>query len=51
MPKDSSNSTIENISKDVVKPFFAVELKFNGDKVLRMWTGVGTSLHYQLQPL
>ena len=42
MSRDLSPSTIENINNDVVNPFFAVELKFDGDNVLRMWTGVGT---------
>lgn len=42
MSRDLSTSTIENINNDVVNPFFAVELKFDGDNVLRMWTGVGT---------
>ena len=42
MTRDLSQSTIDNINKDVVKPFFAVELKFDGNQTLRMWTGVGT---------
>ena len=42
MSRDLSQATIDNINKDVVNPFFAVELKFDGDNVLRMWTGVGT---------
>lgn len=42
MSRDLSQATIDNINEDVVNPFFAVELKFDGDNVLRMWTGVGT---------
>ena len=42
MSRVLSPSTIENINKDVVKPFFAVELKFDGNNILRLWTGVGT---------
>jgi len=42
MSRDLSQVTIDNINEDVVNPFFAVELKFDGDNVLRMWTGVGT---------
>ena len=42
MSRDLSLDTINNINKDVVRPFFAVELLFDGDRVLRLWTGVGT---------
>ena len=42
MSRDLSQTTIDNINSDVVNPFFAVELKFDGDNVLRLWTGVGT---------
>tara|TARA_R110000803_G_C11839049_1_gene304339 strand:- start:56 stop:688 length:633 start_codon:yes stop_codon:yes gene_type:complete len=41
MSRDLSIATIENISKDVVYPFFAVELQFD-DNIIRMWTGQGT---------
>tara|TARA_B110000908_G_scaffold62407_1_gene75733 strand:- start:1161 stop:1796 length:636 start_codon:yes stop_codon:yes gene_type:complete len=42
MSRDLSNDTIISINEDVVYPFFATELKFDGDNVLRMWTGQGT---------
>lgn len=42
MSRDLDPSTIDAISQDVVNPFFAVELKFDGDEILRMWTGHGT---------
>ena len=42
MSRDLSDNTIDNISQDVVYPFFATELKFDGDNVLRLWTGQGT---------
>ena len=42
MSRDLSTNTIDNISQDVVYPFFATELKFDGDNVLRLWTGQGT---------
>ena len=42
MSRDLSQVTIENLEDDVVYPFFAVELLFDGDNTLRMWTGVGT---------
>jgi hypothetical protein len=42
MSRDLDPSTIKAISQEVVRPFFAVELKFDGDETLRMWTGQGT---------
>jgi len=42
MSRDLSTVTLENIEDDVVYPFFAVELLFDGDNTLRMWTGQGT---------
>jgi len=41
MSRDLSVNTIENISENVVYPFFATELRFDGNTV-RMWTGQGT---------
>jgi len=42
MSRDLSTNTIEAINEDTVHPFFAVELMFDGNNVLRMWTGQGT---------
>ena len=42
MSRDLSSNTIDNISQDVVYPFFATELRFDGDNTLRLWTGQGT---------
>ena len=42
MTRDLSTITIENIEANVVYPFFAVELLFDGANTLRMWTGQGT---------
>ena len=42
MSRDLSTDTIQSLSADVVYPFFAVELQFDGDNILRMWTGQGT---------
>ncbi len=42
MSRDLSANTIEAINEDTVHPFFAVELMFDGNNVLRMWTGQGT---------
>jgi len=42
MSRDLSTVTLESIESDVVYPFFAVELLFDGANTLRMWTGQGT---------
>ena len=42
MSRDLSTDTIQSLSADVVYPFFAVELQFDGANILRMWTGQGT---------
>ena len=42
MSRDLIPDTVQSISQDVVRPFFAVELKFDGENTLRMWTGQGT---------
>jgi len=41
MSRDLSTDTIESLSADVVYPFFAIELQFDGN-IVRMWTGQGT---------
>ena len=46
--RDISQSTIDSLDDDVLYPFFAVELLFDGDQTLRLWTGYGT-LVYQGQ--
>jgi hypothetical protein len=42
MSRDLNLSTISDINKDTVYPFFAAELQFDGNNLLRMWTGQGT---------
>ena len=42
MSRDLSTVTLENIQEGVVYPFFAVELLFDGNNTIRMWTGQGT---------
>jgi hypothetical protein len=42
MSRDLTSTTISSIEDDVVQPFFAVELLFDGDNAIRLWTGVGT---------
>ena len=33
---------VDALDDNVIYPFFAVEMNFDGDDVLRLWTGVGT---------
>lgn len=42
MSRDLTSTTISSLSDDVVYPFFAVELLFDGNEAVRMWTGSGT---------
>lgn len=42
MSRDISTAILNSLDDDVIKPFFAVELLFDGSKVLRLWTGLGT---------
>jgi len=42
MSRDLSQVVLDGIAEDVVYPFFAVELQFDGGNTLRMWTGQGT---------
>ena len=42
MSRDLSSGVVENLEDDVIYPFFAVEMNFDADNVLRLWTGVGT---------
>ena len=42
MSRDLTSTTLSSITDDVVYPFFAVELLFDGDNAVRMWTGQGT---------
>jgi len=46
--RDISQSTIDSLDDDVIYPFFAIEMLFDGDQTLRLWTGYGT-LVYQSQ--
>ncbi len=44
--RDLTSGIVNSLDDEVLKPFFAVELLFDGDQVLRLWTGYGT-LDYQ----
>ena len=46
--RDLTPSVVDSLDDDVFYPFFAIELLFDGDQTLRLWTGVGT-LNYQGQ--
>jgi len=46
MSRDISAALASALDNDVLKPFFAVEMLFDGNKVLRIWTGIGV-LSYQ----
>lgn len=45
MSRDISDAVLDALDDDVVYPFYAVELLFDGDQTLRMWTGVGTLVY------
>lgn len=42
MTRDVSPAVLNSLDDEVVYPFYAIELLFDDDKVLRMWTGYGT---------
>lgn len=42
MSRDLSSGVVQSLEDDVIYPFYAVELQFDGDQTLRLWTGVGT---------
>ena len=42
MSRDLSTGVSDALEDDVIYPFLAVELQFDGDNVVRLWTGVGT---------
>jgi len=48
MSRDLSSAVLDVLEDDVVYPFFAIELLFDGDEVLRMWTGLGTLVYQGL---
>jgi len=45
MSRELSDAVASALDDAVVYPFFAVELLFDGENVLRMWTGVGTLVY------
>lgn len=49
MSRDISSVLAQAIEQQVVYPFFAVELAFDNDQVLRFWTGLGTLNYNSLE--
>ena len=45
MSRDLATDIITALDDDVIYPFFAIELLFDGDNTLRLWTGLGTLTH------
>jgi hypothetical protein len=45
MSRELSDAVASALDDAVVYPFFAIELLFDGENVLRMWTGVGTLVY------
>ena len=45
MSRELSDAVADALDDAVVYPFFAIELLFDGENVLRMWTGVGTLVY------
>jgi hypothetical protein len=49
MSRELSDAVADALDDAVVYPFFAVELLFDGENVLRMWTGVGTLVYNSVE--
>ena len=45
MSRDLTQNIKDALDDDVLYPFFAVELQFDGDQTLRLWTGHGTLVY------
>lgn len=45
MSRDVTQTTLDLLDDSVIYPFFAVELLFDGNETLRLWTGVGTLVY------
>jgi hypothetical protein len=45
MSRDLLPNIIEALNNEVVYPFFAIEMLFDGSQTLRLWTGVGTLVY------
>lgn len=45
MTRDVSEAVLSSLEDDVVYPFYAIELLFDGENTLRLWTGQGTLVY------
>lgn len=45
MSRDLLPNIIQALNNEVVYPFFALEMLFDGSQTLRLWTGVGTLVY------
>jgi hypothetical protein len=45
MSRDVTQTTLDLLDDSVIYPFFAIELLFDAEEVLRLWTGVGTLVY------
>lgn len=45
MSRDVQQRTLDVLNDEVIYPFFALELLFDGDEVMRLWTGTGTMVY------
>lgn len=45
MSRELSSAVVSSLEDDVIYPFYAIEMLFDGEQVLRMWTGLGTLVY------
>lgn len=45
MSRDVSDEILSTIDEEVIYPFYAIELLFDGSQTLRLWTGKGTLVY------
>ena len=45
MSRELSGAVVASLEDDVIYPFYAIEMLFDGEQVLRMWTGLGTLVY------
>lgn len=45
MSRDVQQRTLDVLNDEIIYPFFALELLFDGDEVMRLWTGTGTMVY------
>lgn len=45
MSRDISSAVLSALDDEVIYPFYAIEMLFDGDQTLRLWTGLGTLVY------